>query len=51
MTGPLPQSDAAAQQEEPPPLLRTWARLYSLVILWLTVLIILFYAFTRRFAP
>ena len=35
--------------EEPPPLLKTWPRLYAAVLLWLITLIVLFYIFTRVF--
>lgn len=35
--------------EEPPPLFRTWNHWYALVILNLTVLIVLFYFFTRLY--
>jgi hypothetical protein len=37
--------------EEPPPLLGAWRRVYLAVIAWLAFLILLFYAFTRRFSP
>jgi hypothetical protein len=36
--------------EEPPPLLRTWPRLYAAVLLYLVCLIALFYGFARAFA-
>jgi hypothetical protein len=35
--------------EEPPPILRTWARLYTAVALYLCALIALFALFTRSF--
>jgi len=38
-------------KDEPPPLVRTWRRLYLAVIVWLLFLILVFYGFTRRFAP
>jgi hypothetical protein len=38
-----------SSDEEPPPLLKTWPRLYAAVLLWLVVLIVLFYLFTRAF--
>jgi len=37
--------------EEPPPILKSWRRLYAAVIGWLVFLIILFYLFTKRFTP
>ena len=35
---------------EPPPILGTWKRLYTFVLLWLVAVIIALYAFTRWFA-
>ena len=35
--------------EEPPPILGTWRRLYTAVLVYLAVLIVLFYVFTRVF--
>jgi hypothetical protein len=35
--------------EEPPPILGTWRRLYTAVLVYLAVLIVLFYVFTRAF--
>jgi hypothetical protein len=35
--------------EEPPPILGTWRRLYTAVLVYLAVLIVLFYVFTRSF--
>jgi hypothetical protein len=35
--------------EEPPPILGTWRRLYTAVLLYLAALIVLFYVFTRLF--
>jgi hypothetical protein len=37
--------------DEPPPVLRTWPRVYAFVVGYLAVLIFLFYLFTKRFAP
>lgn len=34
---------------EPPPIGKTWARLYAVVLLNLAFLILLFYAFTKAF--
>ena len=39
-----------AYDSEPPPILSTWGNVYIVVLLWLAVLILLFYAFTRYFA-
>jgi hypothetical protein len=36
-------------QTEHPPILRTWKRLYTAVIIYIFVLIALFYAFTRAY--
>lgn len=35
--------------DEPPPFGGSWRRLYALVLLWLAVLIVLFYIFTKAF--
>ncbi len=37
--------------EEPPPILKSWRRLYAAVIGWLVFLIVIFYLFTKRFTP
>ena len=34
---------------EPPPIGRTWNRLYAAVLINLAVLVVLFYAFTKAF--
>jgi hypothetical protein len=34
---------------EPPPVGKTWRRLYAAVLLWLAAQIALFYAFTKAF--
>lgn len=39
-----------AYDSEPPPMLRKWRNVYAVVLAWLTLLILLFYAFTRYFA-
>jgi hypothetical protein len=36
--------------DEPPPILGSWPRLYAAVLVFLALLILLFYAFTRAFA-
>jgi hypothetical protein len=41
---------AEAYDSEPPPLLGTWTRVYTAVLLWLAVVIGVCYAFTRYFA-
>jgi hypothetical protein len=35
--------------DEPPPILKTWPRLYAAVLGWLVVLIVLFDLLTRTF--
>jgi hypothetical protein len=35
--------------DEPPPIFRSWRRLYALVLCYLTALIVLLYAATRYF--
>jgi hypothetical protein len=37
--------------DEPPPILGTWPRVYTFVILYLAVVIFVFYLFTIHFAP
>ena len=39
-----------AYDSEPPPMLGTWRNVYIVVLGWLALLILLFYAFTRYFA-
>ncbi len=39
-----------AYDSEPPPVLGSWRNVYILVLFWLVLLILLFYAFTRYFA-
>jgi hypothetical protein len=39
-----------AYDSEPPPFLHKWRNVYALVLAWLALLILLFYAFTRYFA-
>ena len=36
--------------DDPPPFLKTWPRVYAVVLVYLAFLISLFYAFTRFFA-
>ncbi len=45
------ENDRSSQPDEPPPLMGTWRRLYLAVLAWLTFLILIFYAFARRFTP
>jgi hypothetical protein len=37
-------------EQDPPPIGRTWRRLYAAVLMFLALEIALFYAFTRAFA-
>jgi len=37
--------------DEPPPVLGTWPRVYAFVLADLAAMILLFYLFTRSFAP
>ena len=37
------------QPEEPPPFLGTWPRVYAAVLIYLVLVIVLFYLFTRAF--
>lgn len=36
--------------EEPPPILGSWRRLYTVVVIYLVVLVTLLYLFTRCFS-
>ena len=40
-----------SHDEEPPPFLGTWPRVYAMVVLYLVVLILAFYAFCRWVTP
>jgi hypothetical protein len=51
MSEPAAKPDRSGQSEEPPPFLGSWRRVYWAVIGWLVFLILLFYGFSRRFAP
>ena len=37
--------------DEPPPFLGTWGRVYTFVVVYLGIVILVFYGFTRAFAP
>ncbi len=37
------------QPDEPPPILGTWRRMYLVVLAYLSILIVLFFVFTRIF--
>ena len=49
-TTPQAQMTAQHPPEAPPPIGKTWRRLYAAVLGFLALLVILFYAFTRAFA-
>ena len=38
-------------RDEPPPVLGTWPRVYTAVLIYLALVIAAFYAFTRHYAP
>jgi len=42
--------DRAQMPDEPPPFLGTWPRVYTAVLIYLAILILLFYVFTRMFS-
>jgi hypothetical protein len=44
------QAEATASHDEPPPILGSWRNLYTVVLVWLTVLIVVFYFFTQYFS-
>jgi len=35
--------------DEPPPFLRTWPRVYAAIVVYLALLILVFYLFTRHY--
>lgn len=37
--------------DEPPPILGTWPRVYTAVLIYLAFVILAFYIFTRHYAP
>ena len=39
------------QPDEKPPVLGTWANLYTFVLIYLAAVIFLFWLFTRHYAP
>ncbi|HSM79727.1 MAG TPA: hypothetical protein VLT57_18950 [Bryobacteraceae bacterium] len=51
MSGPRAEDEddllRAPADDEPPPFLRTWARVYAAVLIYLAVLITAFYLFSR----
>jgi hypothetical protein len=50
MMEPEPIESKVIAPDEPPPLLGTWPRLYTAVLLYLVVLIAGLYTFTRFFS-
>jgi len=44
------QPPETSQPEEPPPLLGTWRRMYTAVLIYLAALILLFWLLTRTFS-
>ncbi|MBI1788564.1 MAG: hypothetical protein HYR60_13565 [Acidobacteria bacterium] len=42
--------DRREMPDDPPPILGTWRRVYSTVVVYLVLLIALFYVFTRTFS-
>jgi len=43
-------ADRGEMPDEPPPFLGTWRRVYTLILVYLAALIVLFYAFTRAYS-
>ena len=43
-------TDREHMPDEAPPFLGTWSRVYTVVLLYLVLLIALFYEFTRKFS-
>ena len=46
----MKEKERPSAGEEPPPFGRSWRVLYAIVLLNLTMLILLFYAFTKAFS-
>jgi hypothetical protein len=42
--------ERAQMPDEPPPFLGTWPRVYTVVLVYLAALIVVFYIFTRLFS-
>jgi hypothetical protein len=49
MTDPMADPVSDEIPDEPPPFLGTWSRVYAAVLLYLVVIILAFYAFTRAY--
>lgn len=50
MREPEPLRQREVVPDEPPPLLKTWPRLYTAVLMYLVLLIAGLYTFTRMFS-
>ena len=46
-----PDPEQRQIEDEPPPVLGTWPRVYAFVPRFLALVIVLFYVFTRHYAP
>jgi hypothetical protein len=46
---PLPEKIESHVDDEPPPIFRSWPRLYAAVLIHLALWILIFYLFTERF--
>ncbi|HZM14385.1 MAG TPA: hypothetical protein VFE28_00155 [Candidatus Krumholzibacteria bacterium] len=46
----MTEKERTSAGEEPPPIGRSWNRLYAAVLVNLALLILLFYAFTKAFS-
>ena len=46
-----PHVEQPEMEDEPPPVLGRWSRAYAFVLAYLALLILLFYLFTKHFAP
>ena len=46
-----PPGVARPIEDEPPPVFRSWTRVYAFVLTYLAAVIVLFYVFTEHFAP
>lgn len=47
----LPEQMKKVVVDEPPPFLGTWRRVYTVVVCYLAFVIVVFYLFSRAYAP
>ena len=50
MNGETENQPTRVMEDGPPPILRTWRRLYLALVCWLAFLILMFYLFARFYS-